>query len=309
MLHLVIPARNESKYIADTIRRLCKSLSDLSMPWQIIVADNGSTDQTADAVKQCMMHNAQCIKKQFNNAKDNPDPGLRTPDCQIEYLSCPTVGKGAAIRHAANQLPITNYQLPMQGASGINDIINSGDRGPLSDAKCESEFRVPNSEFKQYFGYIDADLSADPDAISGMVARLQSGAADIVIASRLLITKTTNRSWLRTLSSKLFNLASNLALHLDVADAQCGLKIMNSRSLSVLRDCQEDGWFLDIELLARARKAGLRIAEVPVPWTEFRYPNRASQINHLRDGIGAIKAVLQIKRNLRTSYIVHRTKD
>ncbi|MDF1496521.1 MAG: glycosyltransferase, partial [Patescibacteria group bacterium] len=278
-------------YITDTIRRLSKSLADLTIPWQIIIADNGSTDQTKQTIQELIrtwsyVHGPGYSLSNQDHVPRTMDQSVgsvpRTQD-QLVYLECPKVGKGSAIRFAAEQTP--------------DDASSSP---PQADPPRNTKFEIRNSNQNQFFGFIDADLSADPDAIVGMVTRLLEDKADIVIASRLLITKTTNRSWLRTLSSKLFNFLADLFLNLKVADAQCGLKIMNERGLKILRECQEDGWFLDIEFLAKARQDRLRIAEVPVPWLEFRYPNRKSQIHHFRDGIEAIKAILRIYKDFRT---------
>jgi glycosyltransferase involved in cell wall biosynthesis len=151
------------------------------------------------------------------------------------------------------------------------------------------------------FGFIDADLSADPDAIPGMVDQVAAEKADAVIGSRLMQKRTTNRGALRTLSSVLFNLAAKILLDLRVKDSQCGLKVMNARARKILSECTESGWFLDMEFLARLRKEGMIINEIPVPWLEFRYPDRKSQINTLRDGIASIFAMLRIRRNVRAT--------
>ncbi len=148
------------------------------------------------------------------------------------------------------------------------------------------------------FGFIDADLSADPDAIPGMVGQVAAGKADAVIGSRLVQKRTTNRGALRTLSSILFNLAAKILLDLRVKDSQCGLKVMNARARMILSECRESGWFLDMEWIARLRKEGMTINEIPVPWLEFRYPDRKSQINTLRDGMASIFAMLRIRKNI-----------
>ncbi len=296
MLHLVIPSRNEAPYITNTLHRLAKTLADLPIPWQIIVADNGSTDNTKQTTEEIIrtwsyVHSPGSDKSNQDHVPRTQDQSVgsvpRTQD-QFVYLDCPKVGKGSAIRFASNQVSETLFN-----KEGYQRKALIG-RFPPS----ESKFVVRSSSFDSLFGFIDADLSADPDAIPGMVARLLEDKADIVIASRLLITKTTNRNWLRTLSSKLFNFMADLFLNLKVADAQCGLKIMNEKGLAVLKSCEEDGWFLDIEFLAKARQDRLRITEVPVPWLEFRYPNRKSQIRHFRDGIEAIKAILRIRKRI-----------
>ena len=261
MFYLVIPAKNEAPYIQDAIRRLSKTLADLTIPWNIIVANNGSTDDTEQKVQELI-------------ATDNKFKQT------VSVINCPFTGKGAAICHVALQLPNTNHQISDTDAG-------RSEQGTYDDITV--------------FGFIDADLSADPDAIPSMVERIINNQADVVIASRLLVTKTTNRGLLRTLSSKAFNLVTNLFLNLKVADTQCGLKIMNQKGLELLKTCKETGWFLDIEFLAKVRQDKLRIVEIPVPWTEFRYPNRKSHINHLKDGLEAVKAILRIHKKVHST--------
>lgn len=267
MLHLVIPTRNEAPYIQSAIRRLVRSLAEIKDDWQIIVADNGSTDGTGNAVEQLRMTNDELRDK-------------------VRLLNCPKEGKGAAILYSVNQLRITNDELRI--TNNQLPITNTKDDWDVGRATCDDSF----------FGFIDADLSADPDAIPGMLEKLLADEADLVIGSRLLNVKTTNRGWLRTVASKLFNGLTALMLGLKVKDAQCGLKLMNARGVAVLKQCQEPGWFLDIELLARARQQGLRILEVPVVWTEFRFPGRKSQIRHIQDGLEAIRAMWRVRRRL-----------
>lgn len=148
-----------------------------------------------------------------------------------------------------------------------------------------------------FFGFIDADLSADPSGIIPLLEALHGG-ADIALGSRLLDEHTVTRSYLRTLSSKAFNLARTLMLGISVADTQCGLKLMNTHGRSLLRTCTESGWFLDLELLARAERAGHSLKELPVSWNEYRFPSRVSKLRVIRDGIGAVCAMVRVRRTL-----------
>lgn len=148
------------------------------------------------------------------------------------------------------------------------------------------------------FGFIDADLSADPHDISTFVRAIREEGYDIVIGSRLMNTSTVRRGVLRTLSSKLFNAMRAYIVGLHVSDTQCGLKLMNEHGRSILSLCEENGWFLDVEFLIRAEHAGLRIKEIPVHWHEFRYINRSSKLRLIRDGMQAIGAMLRIRRRL-----------
>lgn len=271
---ICLPARNESAHIQDAIRRLVRSLDDErpsfsdiptassenDIDWQVVVAVNGTTDDTLRKTEELRMSKDEYREK-------------------LVAMECPIAGKGAAIKFVAKQ---TRCAL---GGADVN-LVGDAEKGTAGHESV-------------LFGFIDADLSSDPDAIHDLARNIVHEGADIVIASRLVQTKTTNRGMARTLSSRIFNLFSHLILGLKVKDAQCGLKIMNSRGMEVLEACHEDGWFLDIEFLAKARQYGLRVVEVPVPWIEFRYPDRRSQVRHIRDGIGAIQAMLRIRRRLR----------
>jgi len=146
------------------------------------------------------------------------------------------------------------------------------------------------------FGFIDADLSADPRHIAELLAHLRD--ADIAIGSRLHKEAVVDRGVLRSLSSEVFNLMRKLALGLTVADTQCGLKLANVSGKKHLVLCQESGWFLDVEWLARLDGAGLTIREVPISWTEQRFSDRESKLNVVTDGLRALGAFVRIRNRL-----------
>jgi glycosyltransferase involved in cell wall biosynthesis len=148
------------------------------------------------------------------------------------------------------------------------------------------------------FGFIDADLSAEPSDLLVLLRELEAG-ADIAIGSRLLSGEGVRRGLMRTLSSKAFNMLRRFLVGVRVADTQCGLKLMNSRGRAVLASCEETGWFFDIEFLARAEKAGLQVREIPIRWEEFRYASRRSKLNLLYDGARAIHAMIRIMLRLK----------
>ncbi len=150
------------------------------------------------------------------------------------------------------------------------------------------------------FGFIDADLSADPRDITTLLDALSGDGIDIVIGSRLMDARVVTRGTLRSLSSRIFNLCRRVLLGIRVADSQCGLKVMNARGRNVMRRCGETGWFLDMEFLARAEKEGLLIKEVPVHWNEGEFAGRKSKLRLVRDGFGALSAMVRIRNRLAT---------
>ena len=150
------------------------------------------------------------------------------------------------------------------------------------------------------FGFIDADLSVNPREIISFLTPLEGNECDIVIGSRLLDSTIVDRGMFRTLLSKTFNILRRMIVGVNVEDTQCGLKVMNARGKEILAKCTETGWFFDMEFLARAERAGLRIREVPIHWHEFRFPGRASKLNLLCDSVGALCAMFRIRRAITT---------
>ena len=117
--------------------------------------------------------------------------------------------------------------------------------------------------------YMDVDLSTDLDALLPLVAPLISGHSDVAIGSRLVRGARVSRGPKREMISRGYNLLLHLVLGTEVRDAQCGFKaarVEAARRLLPLIDNQE--WFFDTELLVQAQRAGLRIYEVPVDWTD-----------------------------------------
>ena len=155
-----------------------------------------------------------------------------------------------------------------------------------------------DADARTRFGFIDADLSADPADIALLLAPLARDEADVVIGSRLLDAALVRRGFLRSVSSRLFNAFRRALLGIRVVDSQCGLKVMNAEGRAVLRSCSEPGWFLDLEFLAKAERAGLRIRELPVHWDESRFKERSSKLRVFRDGLGALSAMRRIRARL-----------
>lgn len=117
--------------------------------------------------------------------------------------------------------------------------------------------------------YMDVDLSTDLKALLPLVAPLVSGHSDIAIGTRLARGSRVVRGPKREFISRTYNLILRTALRASFSDAQCGFKAMRRDVAQQLLPLVEDNnWFFDTELLVLAQRAGLRIHEVPVDWTD-----------------------------------------
>jgi putative flippase GtrA len=145
--------------------------------------------------------------------------------------------------------------------------------------------------------YMDVDQSTDLDALLPLVAPLISGHSDVAIGSRLAAGARVRRGPKRELISRTYNLLLHLVLGTCVRDAQCGFKAARAeaaRMLLPLVDNQE--WFFDTELLVQAQRAGLRIYEVPVDWTD----DPDSRVDIVATAIEDLRGVLRLSRELRS---------
>lgn len=70
-LSIVIPAYNEEERIVPTIGAIASCVSDLGIPWELIVSDDGSRDRTAELVEELGFANLRLLKAERNAGKGN----------------------------------------------------------------------------------------------------------------------------------------------------------------------------------------------------------------------------------------------
>ncbi|MFH1199938.1 MAG: glycosyltransferase [Candidatus Micrarchaeota archaeon] len=138
----------------------------------------------------------------------------------------------------------------------------------------------------------DADAAVPPQEIPKMLAALAR--ADVVFGSRkaqkaVIVGRIPLR---RRLASKVFNFLVNLLFRLGASDTQCGFKgVRRQRILPVLRKIRSTGFEWDVELLVRAKRAGLKVSEIPVEW----HHKKEGKVV-LRDTIHMLKGIMRLWR-------------
>jgi SAM-dependent methyltransferase len=146
--------------------------------------------------------------------------------------------------------------------------------------------------------FVDADLSVDVKDIERCFVQLELGAADVVYGTRAHPESRLPRSQPphRVLGGRAYNL---LLRSLDLTterDTQCGLKGCRAGAVqAVFEPMVTDGFAFDVEVLARARRAGLRVLPVPVTWSHVS----ESRVRPVRDGVRMGRAAFAIRRSLR----------
>jgi glycosyltransferase involved in cell wall biosynthesis len=110
-LSIVIPAYNESKRIPATLRRVLDYAASLGKSWEVLVVDDGSSDDTASLVEEM---------------------GRKVPPLRV-LRNVPNAGKGAAVRKGmlaarGERLLFTDADLsaPIAEAARLFDALDAG---------------------------------------------------------------------------------------------------------------------------------------------------------------------------------------
>jgi dolichyl-phosphate beta-glucosyltransferase len=117
--------------------------------------------------------------------------------------------------------------------------------------------------------FSDADLSTPIEELEKMLPLLEQG-YDMVIGSRAHAQADIreHQPFYREGAGKLFNLLVRIVVGGPFRDTQCGFKLFRREAIvPILPHLQIDRWAFDVELIAVAQALGLKVAEVPVTWS------------------------------------------
>jgi SAM-dependent methyltransferase len=144
--------------------------------------------------------------------------------------------------------------------------------------------------------FVDADLSAPPDAVVTCFEHIEAGKADVVATTRVhpeaVITDLPPAT--RRYGGKIYNTLLRVLGLTELADTQCGLKAFTADAARRLfGDLRVQGFAFDVEILRRAAQDGLTVLELPIEWHHVE----ASRVRPVRDGarmaVDAVRIRLQ----------------
>ena len=127
----------------------------------------------------------------------------------------------------------------------------------------------------------DADFSTPIEELPKLEAALEAGTA-VAIGSRALPGSQIEvpQPFYRVLGGRALNVAIQLLALPGLWDTQCGFKLFEGDlARTVFAQLKTDGFAYDVEVLWRARRAGSRIAEIPVVW-RHKEDSRVSPFRH-----------------------------
>ena len=235
----------------------------------LILPTYNASDFIEGSVKQLFrflsVHEDWCVLFVCDGCKDDTVPKLKrlvadySPQIQVEAYD-QNRGKGYALRRGLN-LAATPYKI-----------------------------------------YTDVDLAYDPEEAVKIQNLLEAG-ADLAVVNRanpdsqfLISPRDFPNIYRRHLMSRSFNWWLRQMLPITIGDTQAGLKGITAKAWDVLGPTMTtNGFFFDVELLARAGAANMRIDETPI---YFKYvdPTTVRMVGH---GWSMIKDTIALRRNMR----------
>jgi len=247
MLSVIIPAYNEGKRIEKTLMSVYGHLSRQDFDYEVLVVDDGSTDDTVRKIKSHLPAQAG-----ISNLKN-----LKLIENKENH------GKGWVVRQG------------MKEATGDIRLFMDADNSTSID---------------QLAGFMPYFSSEGGSAFGG-----QQG-YDIVIGSRRMKDSViaVHQPWMRDFLGGIFRFIVHMLVPLGVTDSQAGFKAFSARAVPIIFPKQTIfRWAFDVELLAIARRAKLKIKEVPIVWI-----NDIESHVKLGGMVRMLFEVLQVRLNL-----------
>ena len=145
--------------------------------------------------------------------------------------------------------------------------------------------------------YMDVDLSTDLSAFPLLIQAVTAGGYDLAVGSRRLQPALTTRGLKREIISQCYVFLVQCLFRTRFSDPQCGFKAITRMAARRLLPLVEDnGWFMDTEILVLAEYFGYRIYDLAVKWVD----NPDSRVNILATSLSQLRGLIRLRNRLRS---------
>lgn len=156
VISVIIPSFNERERIVPTIGAIASHVSGLGVPWELIVSDDGSTDDTLDRVRATELANLQVVRAPRNMGKGAAvrrgmmlarghyllfaDADCSTPIQELDRLLAAVQDGGADVaigsRRAAGSETSNRSAVRRTATAGLRLVVQTLLRTRVEDTQC-----------------------------------------------------------------------------------------------------------------------------------------------------------------------------
>ena len=137
----------------------------------------------------------------------------------------------------------------------------------------------------------DADLEYDPADIPDLIAPILNGRGDVSLGSRFMVKRAGRVLYYRHyLANKFLTFLNNVLTDLNCTDVETGYKAMRAE-IAKRMIIESSGFGFEVEFIAKCKKAGYRLFEVPINYFGRTYAE-GKKITFL-DGLAAIYFIVK----------------
>jgi glycosyltransferase involved in cell wall biosynthesis len=132
----------------------------------------------------------------------------------------------------------------------------------------------------------DADLEYDPSELPDLLEPINQGRADVCLGSRFMVRRAGRALYYRHyVANKFLTFVSNVLTDLNLTDVETGYKACRTEIMQNMV-IESAGFGFEIEFVAKCKKAGARIYEVPISYYGRTYAE--GKKSGMQDGIDAL---------------------
>jgi glycosyltransferase involved in cell wall biosynthesis len=184
----------------------------------------------------------------------------------------------------------TDYTAKIAKQMGVEVISHNRNLG--YGAALRSLFARVKELNADVFITIDSDGQHDPNEIPKLIEPILENRADIVFGDRFLDGNMNNVPFYRRLGIKIISKFAGIASNRNFRDAQCGFRGYGHNAISKL-NLIESGMGASVELIMKAKKQGLKVAEVSIS-CKYTDLERTSTKNPVRHGSSVLLSIFQL---------------
>jgi glycosyltransferase involved in cell wall biosynthesis len=241
------------------------------------------------------------VSHSWDSYTPEPREGLSIEPGQRVIVVVPTLNEESGIGPVLDRMgtvlePYDHHVLVVDGHSSDSTVKIAQNKGAFTIFQPSNGY---GDALKAGFAYacnlgarvivmVDGDGTYAPSDIPAVIDPILANESDVVVGNRFGQMDTGAMPLINIIGNRILSLVAKMLLEVDVSDTQCGLRSMRADLLRRVR-IESEGMPFAVEMLAKFKKAGAKITEVPV---SYHARHGESKMRIFKDGFAILRKIL-----------------